>query len=37
LNNLAGDPRTEPLQAMLNGVLDRLYDAPPTPVPAEHP
>jgi N-acetylglucosamine-6-sulfatase len=31
LNNIAGDPRTKSLQANLSGLLDRLYDAPPTP------
>jgi arylsulfatase A-like enzyme len=36
LNNLAGDPHTKPLQARLSQVLHRLYDAPPTPVPASH-
>ena len=30
LNNVAGDPSTKPLQATFGGVLDRLYDAPPT-------
>jgi arylsulfatase A-like enzyme len=32
LNNIAGDVHTKALQATLSGVLDRLYDAPPTPV-----
>ena len=32
LNNIAGNPRTKPLQATLGRLLDRLYDAPPTPV-----
>ncbi len=36
LNNLAGDPHTNSLQATLGGVLERLYDAPPTPVGASH-
>jgi arylsulfatase A-like enzyme len=36
LDNLAGDPRTKPLQARLSQVLHGLYDAPPTPVPASH-
>jgi N-acetylglucosamine-6-sulfatase len=36
LNNLAGDPSTEPLQATLNQLLRRLYDAPPTPTVASH-
>jgi N-acetylglucosamine-6-sulfatase len=36
LNNLAGDPRTKPLQATLSKVLHRLYDAPPTPIAASH-
>jgi N-acetylglucosamine-6-sulfatase len=30
LNNLAGDPRTKPLQATLSQVLQRLYTAAPT-------
>jgi len=30
LNNVAGDPSTKALQATFGGVLDRLYDAPPT-------
>lgn len=33
LNNLAGDPHTNALQASLGSVLERLYDAPPVPVP----
>ena len=33
LNNLAGDPGTDPLQDSLSKDLHRLYDAPPTPVP----
>jgi len=37
LNNLSGDPRTKPLQAKLSKALHRLYDAPPTPLPASHP
>ncbi|HEU5243245.1 MAG TPA: sulfatase [Gaiellaceae bacterium] len=31
LNNIAGDPRTDPLQATLKAALDRLYEAPPVP------
>jgi arylsulfatase A-like enzyme len=31
LNNIAGDPRTRPLQATLSRTLQRLYTAPPTP------
>jgi N-acetylglucosamine-6-sulfatase len=31
LNNIAGDPRTKPLQTRLNQILQKLYDAPPTP------
>jgi arylsulfatase A-like enzyme len=31
LNNIAGDPRTKSLQASLAQLLQRLYDAPPTP------
>jgi N-acetylglucosamine-6-sulfatase len=31
LSNLAGDPRTKPLQKSLAELLQRLYDAPPTP------
>jgi N-acetylglucosamine-6-sulfatase len=31
LNNLAGDPHTKPLRAMLSQTLHRLYNAPPTP------
>jgi N-acetylglucosamine-6-sulfatase len=31
LNNIAGNPRTKPLQTRLNQILQRLYDAPPTP------
>ena len=33
LNNLAGDPGTDPLQDSLSKDLHRLYNAPPTPVP----
>jgi arylsulfatase A-like enzyme len=33
LNNIAGNPRTRPLQATLSQLLQRLYTAPPTPVP----
>jgi arylsulfatase A-like enzyme len=33
LNNVAGNPRTRPLQATLSQLLQRLYTAPPTPVP----
>jgi arylsulfatase A-like enzyme len=33
LNNIAGNPRTRPLQATLSRLLQRLYTAPPTPVP----
>jgi arylsulfatase A-like enzyme len=29
MNNVAGDPRTKPLQATLSQTLKRLYDAPP--------
>ena len=36
LNNLAGDPGTDPLQDSLSKDLHRLYDAPPTPVPPPH-
>jgi N-acetylglucosamine-6-sulfatase len=36
LNNLSGDPRTEPLQDALGRVLHRLYDAPPTPLTSSH-
>jgi N-acetylglucosamine-6-sulfatase len=36
LNNLSGDPRTEPLQDALGRVLRRLYDAPPTPATSSH-
>jgi arylsulfatase A-like enzyme len=32
MNNLAGNASTQPLQATLNGVLNRLYDAPPTQI-----
>jgi len=32
LNNLAGEARTKPLQAKLNELLHRLYDAPPTQI-----
>src|SRR2546426_422110 len=32
LNNLAGNSSTKPLQATLSGVLNRLYDAPPTQI-----
>jgi arylsulfatase A-like enzyme len=32
LNNLAGDPSTDPIQNTLGQVLRRLYEAPPTPV-----
>jgi N-acetylglucosamine-6-sulfatase len=31
LNNVAGNPRTKPLQATLSRLLERLYTAPPTP------
>ena len=31
LNNIAGDPRTKPLQTRLNQILQQLYDAPPMP------
>ena len=31
LNNIAGDPRTKPLQANLGQLLQKLYDAPPLP------
>jgi arylsulfatase A-like enzyme len=31
LRNIAGDPRTKPLQANLSQVLERLFTAPPTP------
>jgi N-acetylglucosamine-6-sulfatase len=33
LNNIAGDPRTKPLQTSLSQLLQRLYDAPPVPAP----
>jgi N-acetylglucosamine-6-sulfatase len=33
LNNLAGDPSTDPIRTVLRELLDRLYDAPPAPVP----
>jgi arylsulfatase A-like enzyme len=36
LNNLAGDPRTRPIQTSLEVVLERLFDAPPTQVGASH-
>jgi N-acetylglucosamine-6-sulfatase len=36
LNNLAGDVRTDPLQATLDGALQRLYDAPPIPITTSH-
>jgi arylsulfatase A-like enzyme len=36
LNNLAGNPRTAPLRDMLDGLMDRLYNAPPTPVASSH-
>jgi N-acetylglucosamine-6-sulfatase len=36
LNNLSGDPRTEPLQDALGRVSRRLYDAPPTPLASSH-
>jgi N-acetylglucosamine-6-sulfatase len=36
LNNLSGDPRTEPLQDALGRMLRRLYDAPPTPLTSPH-
>ena len=36
LNNLAADPSTDPLRETLSDLLHRLYDAPPTPVPASH-
>ena len=36
MDNIAGDPRTEPLQARLSQTTARLYDAAPTPVPAPH-
>ena len=32
LRNIAGNPRTRPLQADLSGLLERLYKAPPTPM-----
>jgi N-acetylglucosamine-6-sulfatase len=36
LNNIAGSPRTKPLQATLSGDLTRLYATPPTPVVNQH-
>jgi arylsulfatase A-like enzyme len=31
MNNVAGDPRNKALQVTLGGLLQRLYNAPPTP------
>jgi arylsulfatase A-like enzyme len=36
MNNIAVDPSVKPLEARLSATLHRLYEAPPTPVVAQH-